>query len=59
MFNHVAMQGSWQSFLKGGDKDVLDTFWVTNSIPSTTNQLPQGDVFTVLDIMPKLIEDLR
>mmetsp|Transcript_35969 Transcript_35969/g.42298 ORF Transcript_35969/g.42298 Transcript_35969/m.42298 type:complete len:327 (-) Transcript_35969:233-1213(-) len=55
----VFPQDSWKRFLRGGDRDLLDTFWVSNSIPSTVSKLPQDDVFQVLDIMPKLIEDLQ
>ena len=41
-----------------GDRAIFERFWVTNSIPGTAARLPAGDVFVVLDIMPKLAADL-
>jgi phosphoribosylpyrophosphate synthetase len=50
---------SWKRFNKGGDRSVFEKFWVTNSIPTVTNQLPQEDgVFEVLDLMELIINDL-
>uniref|UniRef100_A0A6U6F7J0 Phosphoribosyltransferase domain-containing protein n=2 Tax=Odontella aurita TaxID=265563 RepID=A0A6U6F7J0_9STRA len=49
---------SWKRFSKGGDRACFNKFWVTNSIPTTTNQLPLDDVFEVLDLMDLLVNDL-
>jgi len=49
---------SWRRFLRGGDRDVFDIFYTTNSIPTTTNNLPKDDVFKVLDLTPLVIRDL-
>ena len=42
------------SFARGGDRCVFDRFWTTNSIPTVTDQLPEDDVFSVLDLMDKV-----
>jgi ribose-phosphate pyrophosphokinase len=49
---------AWKRFAKGGDRCVFDTFWLTNSIPTTTDKLPVNDVYKVLDISEKIVEDL-
>jgi ribose-phosphate pyrophosphokinase len=50
---------SWKRFNKGGDRACFDKFWVTNSIPTITKQLPIEDgVFEVLDLMDLVIHDL-
>ena len=50
---------SWRRFNKGGDRACFDKFWVTNSIPTVTDQLPVEDgVFEVLDLMDLIISDL-
>jgi len=49
---------SWRPFLRGGARDCFDRFYVTNSIPSVTDALPPGDVFEVLDLSAKIVEDL-
>jgi phosphoribosylpyrophosphate synthetase len=50
---------SWKRFNKGGDRACFDKFWVTNSIPTVTNKLPEEDgVFEVLDLMDLIINDL-
>ena len=50
---------SWKRFNKGGDRQCFETFWVTNSIPTVTNNLPIEDgVFEVLDLMNLIIHDL-
>lgn len=49
----------WKKFLKGASHgDVFDKFFVTNSIPSRISEIPVGDAFEVLDIMPLLVQDL-
>lgn len=50
---------SWKRFNKGGDRACFDKFWVTNSIPTVTNNLPVKDgIFEVLDLMDLIICDL-
>ena len=50
---------SWKRFNKGGDRCCFEKFWVTNSIPTVTDNLPVEDgVFEVLDLMPQIICDL-
>ena len=49
---------AWKRFATGGDRNVFDNFWVTNSIPTTTGELPKDDVFRVIDIAPQVIHDL-
>jgi phosphoribosylpyrophosphate synthetase len=50
---------SWRRFNKGGDRACFDKFWVTNSIPTVTGNLPVEDgVFEVLDLMDLVISDL-
>lgn len=50
---------SWKRFNKGGDRECFETFWVTNSIPTVTDQLPVKDgVFEILDLMDLIINDL-
>lgn len=50
---------SWRRFNVGGDRACFDKFWVTNSIPTVTDKLPQEDgVFEVLDLMHLIINDL-
>jgi len=50
---------SWKRFNKGGDRACFDKFWVTNSIPTVTDGLPEEDgVFEVLDLMDLIINDL-
>lgn len=54
----VFPQDAWRRFLRGGDRDVFQTFYVTNTIPTTTDRLPKDDVFKVLDITPQVLVDL-
>lgn len=54
----VFPNSSWKRFLRGGPWDCFETFYLTNSIPSTTNLLPAGDVFEVLQLQGKIVEDL-
>ena len=49
---------SWRNFLHGAERGIFDKFWITNSQPSITNQLPENDVFEVLDLLPQIIHDL-
>lgn len=55
----VFPNASWKRFNSGGDRACFDRFWVTNSIPTVTDQLPVEDgVFEVLDLMDIIINDL-
>ena len=58
MAHGVFPQDAWLRFARGGDRDVFDTFYVTNSIPTTTNKLPRDDVFTVIDLTARIVDDL-
>eukprot|EP01038_Epipyxis_sp_PR26KG_P008996 gene8996-12136_t len=49
---------SWRRFMKSGDRGCFDKFFLTNSIPTVTNQLPTNDVFEILDLKQKIIDDL-
>lgn len=50
---------SYKRFNLGGDRACFEKFWVTNSIPTVTKNLPVGDgVFEVLDLMDLIINDL-
>jgi hypothetical protein len=44
--------------LTGSKSGVFEKFIVTNSNPIITSGLPTDDVFTILDILPQVIEDL-
>lgn len=48
----------WKAFMKGGSKAVFDKFYMTNSIPSRISEIPDGDCFEVLDLMPLIVRDL-
>ena len=49
---------SWKSFLKSGDRGCFEKFYLTNSIPTVTNKIPKDDVFVVLDLAQKIVDDL-
>ena len=49
---------AWKRFARGGDRDVFDTFYLTNSIPTTTDRLPKDDVYEVIDLTDQIVEDL-
>ena len=50
---------AWRRFCRGGDRAIFDTFYVTNSIPTTTSKLPGDGVFEIIDITDRVIEDLH
>lgn len=54
----VFPQRSWQRFATGGDRAVLDKFYLTNSNPDVTDELPTDDCFEVLDITDLVAKDL-
>jgi phosphoribosylpyrophosphate synthetase len=49
---------SWRKFLTTGERHCFDRFFTTNSIPTVTDHIPRNDVFEVLDIAKKIVEDL-
>jgi phosphoribosylpyrophosphate synthetase len=49
---------SWQHFKTGGERCCFDRFYITDSIPSITQNLPKDDVFVVLSLKQKIIDDL-
>tara|TARA_B110000208_G_scaffold187920_1_gene246682 strand:- start:708 stop:2072 length:1365 start_codon:yes stop_codon:yes gene_type:complete len=57
---HAVFPGrAWRRFAKGGDRaGIIDRFYITNSNPTITQEIPTDDVFIVLDIMKQFIEDL-
>lgn len=61
---HVAMppEVCKKFFRKGdlgaGEYAIFDTFYTTDSNPIVADKLPKDDVFRVLDMVPRLMEDL-
>lgn len=49
---------SWKRFQRSGDRGCFNKFFLTNSIPTTTNNLPKDDVYEILDISNKIVQDL-
>eukprot|EP00607_Mallomonas_marina_P007918 CAMPEP_0182424404 /NCGR_PEP_ID=MMETSP1167-20130531/10626_1 /TAXON_ID=2988 /ORGANISM="Mallomonas Sp, Strain CCMP3275" /LENGTH=331 /DNA_ID=CAMNT_0024604211 /DNA_START=82 /DNA_END=1074 /DNA_ORIENTATION=- len=49
---------SWKRFLSSGDRGCFEKFYLTNSIPTVTDKLPTDDVFQVLDLKHKIVEDI-
>ena len=49
---------SWTRFAKGGDRSCFDHFYLTNSCPMVIKELPENDVFCVIDITEKIVQDL-
>ena len=52
---------AWRRFCRkgaGGDRAIFETFFVSNSVPTTTDRLPADDVFEVIDITAKVVADL-
>jgi len=47
-----------ERFMKGGDFEVFRKFYVTDSRPNTTNNLPKDDVFEVLELLPQIMKDI-
>lgn len=48
----------WRDFCGNGPKAIFHKFFVTNSIPTVTFNLPEDDVFEVIDLLPQIITDL-
>ena len=55
---HQNDPGVMRRFYRGQDRAIFETFWVTNSVPSITDQLPEGDTFVVIDLLPQILHDL-
>mmetsp|Transcript_8665 Transcript_8665/g.21345 ORF Transcript_8665/g.21345 Transcript_8665/m.21345 type:complete len:490 (+) Transcript_8665:171-1640(+) len=51
-------RNSWKRFCKGGDRAIFENFFVTNTNPQVTDQLPENECFEVLDIKELVIKDL-
>jgi len=49
---------SYKRFLKDGDRNIFDKFFITNSNPTVTVDIPEGDCFEILDITDLVIKDL-
>ena len=54
----VFPNASWKRFLRAGDLNCFDKFFVSNSIPTVSSVLPKDDVFEVLDLTQKMIDDI-
>jgi len=58
---HAVFPKGWKKFSRKpetGDEGPFDKFYVTNSNPTVTDNLPTDDVFHVLDLMVQLVTDL-
>lgn len=49
---------TWRNFLSSGERNCFERFFVTNTIPTVAEVIPRNDVFEVLDISRKIVEDL-
>lgn len=49
---------AWRRFTTGGDRCVFEDFYLTNSVMPTIRQLPTNDVFVIIDLLPKIVNDL-
>ncbi len=54
----VFPNNSWKRFLKSGDRGCFEKFYLTNSIPTVVNRIPKDDVFEILDLSLKIVNDL-
>jgi phosphoribosylpyrophosphate synthetase len=52
----------WKDFLRStepkGKRAIFEKFWLTNSQPSVTRNIPGNDCFEIVDILPQIIQDL-
>lgn len=56
---HAIFPGQcWSRFSEGGDRAVFKNFFVTDSNPHITSEIPGGQVFRVLSITSMIIHDL-
>jgi ribose-phosphate pyrophosphokinase len=51
---------SYKRFDAGGDRNVFDKFFITNSVPTTTSKIEKcgSEVFEVLDLTDSIVNDL-
>jgi phosphoribosylpyrophosphate synthetase len=49
---------AWKKFVRGGERAVWERFWVTNSNPHITSEMPANDVFTIIPLMQQVLKDL-
>lgn len=49
---------SWRAFMKGGPRHCFEKFYLTNSIPTVSDMLPKDDVFEVISLVHKIVDDL-
>jgi len=49
---------SWKRFMRNGDRGCFENFFLTDSIPTVTDVLPRDDVFKVLELRQKIIDDI-
>lgn len=49
---------SWERFAKEGDRAIFEKFYVTNTNPNITKELPDNDIFVVLDVLPLFLKHL-
>ncbi|CAM9906217.1 unnamed protein product [Chrysoparadoxa australica] len=49
---------AWKRFVRGGDRAVFKRFWLSNSIPTTTDKLPRDDVYNIIDLTHWIAKDL-
>ena len=49
---------SWERFMRSGDRDCFEKFFLTDSIPTVTDHMPRDDVFEILPLSAKIVEDL-
>ena len=44
--------------MSSGDRGCFEKFFLTDSIPTVTNYMPKDDVFEILPLDAKIVEDL-
>lgn len=49
---------TWKRFLSTGEWNVFDKFYITSSVPTVVHEMPNDDVFEVLDLTRKIIDDI-
>jgi phosphoribosylpyrophosphate synthetase len=49
---------SWRNFLSTGNRHLFGRFFVTNSIPTVTDNIPTNDVFEILDLSHNIVSDI-
>ena len=54
----VFPNASWKRFMRSGDRGCFEKFYLTDSIPTVTDTLPRDDVFEILELSTKIVEDL-